>query len=141
MNIALFLTPKKEVVTLKHHYTIGEAMDVMSEYKYSSVPVIDRRGHYINTLSEGDILWYMNDHSHYSRSELSYISIRKLTRHHDIKPVSINAHMDSLIELVALQTFVPVIDDDNVFIGIIKRSDIINYTVSQLNEKTQIRVS
>jgi len=141
MNIALFLTPKREVVTLNHRFTIGEAMDVMSEFRYSSVPVIDRKGRFINALSEGDILWYMNEHPALTSYELDKINISKLKRHHNIKPVAIDAHMDSLIELVALQSFVPVVDDDNVFIGIIKRSDIIHYTVSQLKDKTKSMVS
>jgi len=141
MNIALFLTPKREVVTLNHRFTIGEAMDVMSEYRYSSVPVIDRKGRFVNALSEGDILWFMNEHPTLTSYEFDKISISKIKRHFDIKPVSINAHMDSLIDLVAAQSFVPVVDDNDVFIGIIKRSDIINYTVSLLNEKTTIKVS
>lgn len=141
MNIALFLTPKREVVTLNHRFTIGEAMDVMAEFRYSSVPVIDKKGRFVSTLSEGDILWFMNEHPGLTSYECDKINISKIKRFHDIKPVSINAHMDSLIDLVAAQSFVPVVDDDNVFIGIIKRSDIINYTVSLLNEKTTIKVS
>lgn len=141
MNIALFLTPKKEVVTLNYNYTIEEAMDVMSVHRYSSVPVIDRKGHFKNAISEGDILWYMNDHPQYSPKELAYTSIRKIKRHHDIQAVSINAHMDSLIDLVFTQSFVPVVDDDNVFIGIIKRSDIMHYTMVHLKENSKTLVS
>ena len=43
------------------------------------------------------------------------------------KPVSINADMESLLNLAINQNFVPVTDDEGIFIGIIKRSDIINY--------------
>lgn len=141
MNIALFLTPKNEVVTLNHHYTIEEAMEVMSINRYSSVPVIDSKGHFRNALSEGDILWYMKDHPHFGTKELLYTSIRKLKRHHNIKAVSINSDMDSLIDLVFTQSFVPVVDDDDVFIGIIKRSDIIHYNMSHLKDKTAELVS
>lgn len=141
MNIAFFLTPKKDVVTLKQNYTIKEAMEIMSQHKYTSVPVIDKRGHFVNTLSEGDILWYMNDHPQYPKSEIDRKHIRSIMRHHNTKPVLIDAHMDSLIELVSTQSFVPVIDDEGVFIGIIRRSDIISYTVSQLKSKTRELVS
>ena len=141
MNIALLLTPKKEVVTLNHHFTIEEAMEVMSVQRFSSVPVIDSHGHFRNALSEGDILWYMEEHSKYTRREMAYTSIRKIKRHHDIKAVSINANLESLIDLVYTQSFVPVVDDDNVFIGIIKRSDIIHYTMTHLKEKAESMVS
>lgn len=141
MNIALLLTPKKEVVTLNHHFTIDEAMEVMSVHRFSSVPVIDSHGRFKNALSEGDILWYMEDHPQFTRKDLAYTSIRKIKRHHDIKPVSINANLESLIDLVYTQSFVPVVDDDNVFIGIIKRSDIIHYTMAYLKKKAEVMVS
>lgn len=141
MNIALFLTPKKEVVTLNQTFTIGEAMDVMAEFRYTSVPVIDRKGRYVNALSEGDVLWFMTDHPEMTTYELEKISITKIRRHHQIKPVSINANMESLIDMAYLQSFVPVVDDDNVFIGIIKRSDIIQYTMSLLESRQRALVS
>ena len=42
--------------------------------------------------------------------------------------------MDSLIELAGMQSFVPVVDDGDIFIGIIKRSDIINYCYGALDK-------
>lgn len=141
MNIALFLTPKSEVVTLRHRYSLKEAMDTMAKFRYTSVPVIDRRGHYVNALSEGDLLYYINEHSSVGVQALEDVAIAQIKRHHKIRPVSINASMDSLIDLVAIQSFVPVVDDDNVFIGIIKRSDIINYAVDRMAEKQKVLVS
>ena len=35
--------------------------------------------------------------------------------------------VESLIDLAIKQNFVPVVDDDNVFIGIVTRKDIIQY--------------
>lgn len=34
----------------------------MEHYPYSAVPVIDRNGCYVGTLTEGDLLWYIKDH-------------------------------------------------------------------------------
>ncbi|MNG28564.1 hypothetical protein D3C84_1138430 [compost metagenome] len=42
-------------------------------------------------------------------------------------PVHVNADIRDLISLVKVQNFVPVIDDRNRFIGIVRRSDIIDY--------------
>ncbi len=44
--------------------------------------------------------------------------------------------MEDLILLAKNQNFVPVVDDQGIFIGIIKRSDIINYCADLLfNDK------
>ncbi len=141
MNIALFLTPKRDVVTLDYRHTIKEAMDIMEAYRYTSVPVLDQKGCFHSTLSEGDILWYMKDYGHRTLNELSNKSIKKIQRHHNIQPVSIDASMESLIDLVSAQSFVPVVDDEGIFIGIIKRSDIIAYTTSKLEKRTKSLVS
>ena len=50
------------------------------------------------------------------------------------KSVSINSDIESLINLAINQNFVPVTDDNGIFIGIIKRSDIINYCFNEINK-------
>jgi CBS domain-containing protein len=141
MNVAFFLTPKHEVVTLEKKLTIGQALEVMSKYKYTSVPVVDERGRYVNTLSEGDVLWYLREHSHFSIESIESQSIRKIKRHYDVNAISIDSSIDSIIEMASTQAFVPVVDDQKIFIGIIKRSDIIHYCVARLTKEGIMMVS
>ena len=51
------------------------------------------------------------------------------------KSVSINADVESIIRLATTQNFVPVVDDEGIFIGIIKRSDIINYCYNAIKKE------
>ena len=51
--------------------------------------------------------------------------ISKISRKLDNKPVSADAAMEDLIDKALNQNFVPVIDDQKNFIGIITRKDII----------------
>lgn len=132
MNVAFFLTPKNEVVSLEKNMTIEQAMDTMEAYRFTSVPVIDHRGRYISTLSEGDILWHLKDQEAQSFDVVNQHRIHTIKRHYKIKAVSIDADIDSLIDLAAVQAFVPVVDDSKTFIGIIRRSDIIQYCTSKM---------
>jgi len=50
----------------------------------------------------------------------------------DNSPVSVNANIEDLISKSMNQNFVPVIDDQKTFIGIIKRRDIIEYCYNKL---------
>mgnify|MGYP003301961550 CR=1 FL=1 len=50
-----------------------------------------------------------------------------IPRHFHYETVAIDQTMDSLIDASYRQSFVPVIDDTEAFIGLIKRSDIIRY--------------
>jgi hypothetical protein len=43
------------------------------------------------------------------------------------KPVRISCNMEDLVQTSVNQNFVPVLDDEDKFIGIIKRSAIIDY--------------
>ncbi|MDF1617574.1 CBS domain-containing protein [Petrocella sp. FN5] len=141
MNVAFFLTPKSEVITLEKKYTVGQALEVMKQHKYTSLPVLDEKGRYVDTLSEGDILWHLKDHCNYSIEIIEQQSLRKIKRHYNINAISIGSSIDSIIDMASTQAYVPVVDDQNIFIGIIKRSDIIHYCMTRINNKEATMIS
>ena len=131
MNIAFFITPKSDIVALKNNMTIRQALEIMSYHKYTAVPVINSRGEYMYTLSEGDILWHLTEKEDIMFKDTEKEMINDISRHREMDAVSINEDIDSLLECAIHQSFVPVVDDQDVFIGIIKRSDLIRYTVEK----------
>ena len=62
-----------------------------------------------------------------------YSSIPVLRKH--FEAVGINSSMESLIHRAVNQNFVPVVDDLNHFIGIVKRREIMNYLYRHANFK------
>lgn len=132
MNIASFLTPKSEVVYLKRKYSIKRSLEILSENKFTSVPVIDDEGKYVGAISEGDLLWFINERRDMRIEQVELFRIKDVPKRFDIKEVRIDARITSLVKLVETQNFVPVVDDEGVFIGIIKRSDILKITMKML---------
>lgn len=134
MNIAFFLTLKKDVAFLYDDYSIRQALEKMRHHGYSSIPVINRKGEYLGTVTEGDFLWFMLDESIEDTDGVSIYDAEelKLNRliHKERAAVRITATMDELLELAMRQNFVPVIDDEGKFIGIVTRRNIIRYFVS-----------
>ena len=61
MNIAYFLLPKNRVAYLRDDYTFRQGLEKMRHHGYRAIPVIDREGHYVGTVSEGDFLWKLLD--------------------------------------------------------------------------------
>ncbi len=55
------------------------------------------------------------------------VPILSVKRKRDNEPVAADANIEDLISKVMNQNFVPVIDDDERFIGIITRKDVIQY--------------
>jgi hypothetical protein len=70
-----------------------------------------------------------------SFAETHRVPLREVPLRLDHKAVRIDAQMADLIALVKVQNFVPVTDDMNRFIGIVRRSDIIDYCAGVLMEK------
>ncbi|GAK41487.1 CBS domain-containing protein [Paenibacillus urinalis] len=128
MNIAFFLLPKQEVATVTSDATLRQTLERMEYHRFTAVPILSKDGKYEGTVTEGDLLWHMKN----SRGEITFENASKYVlkdvplRLH-IKPVSIDANMEDLIKLAKVQNFVPVVDDMQRFIGIVRRSQIIEY--------------
>ena len=127
MNIAFFLTPKNEVIYEYLDATMRQVIEKMEHHGYTAIPLIDKEGKYVGTLTEGDLLWKLKNTPELNFINTENVKITDISRKRKHKSVSINADVESLISLAITQNFVPVVDDNGTFIGIIKRSDIINY--------------
>ena len=134
MNIAFFLTPKNEVIYSTVEASMRQVLEKMEYHTYTSIPLIDNNGKYVGAITEGDLLWKLKNTPGLTIEGTNKVSIRDIERHTKSHTVSINSNIMDLVDLVVSQNVVPVVDDDDIFIGIIKRSDIINYCSKALVE-------
>ena len=135
MNIAFFLTPKNEVVCENLEASMRQVMEKMEYHGYTAIPLIDKSGKYVGTLTEGDLLWKLKNTPELNFKNTETVAVSEIPRRVIHKSVSISADIESLINLAINQNFVPVVDDNGIFIGIIKRSDIINYCFKELKKR------
>lgn len=134
MNIMFFLKPKVELAYVYDYHTLRQAMEIMEYHKYSSVPMINKDGKYIGTITEGDVLWGLKSLNILNLKGAETIAITKLPRRLDYRPVRVDSDMEDLIERAMEQNFVPVVDDQGNFIGIITRKDIIGYCYDKIKK-------
>jgi CBS domain-containing protein len=132
MNVLFFLIPKNEVIYMKNNATMRQALEKMEFHRYSAIPLIDDEGRYVGTLTEGDLLWKLKNTPGLTFSNTNNISLTEVERHIKNYPVSIDAHIEDLLSRAIEQNFIPVVDDQNVFIGIVRRREILEYCVQQL---------
>lgn len=132
MNIAFFLLPKNEVIHLYPHSTMRQALERMEYHRYTAVPLLDQDGTYVGTITEGDLLWKLKNTEGLSFSNTHKVLLKDVPRRMNNQPVRIDAKVQDLIPLVTMQNFVPVVDDKNVFIGIIRRREVIEYCAELL---------
>ena len=127
MNVAFFLSPKSEIVYLTDTMTLRQAMEKMEYHRYQSLPIINDDGKYAGVVTEGDLLWAFKNRPGFSFTDAEKMMLSDIPRHFHYETVAIDQTMDNLIDASYRQSFVPVIDDKETFIGLIKRSDIIRY--------------
>lgn len=127
MNIAFFLIPKKDVIYMNINASMRQALEKMEYHSYTAIPLLDNQGRYAGTLTEGDLLWKLKNTPELTFSGTEHVFLRDLTLRIENSPVRISAQMEDLIPLAIAQNFVPVADDNGVFIGIIRRREIIEY--------------
>ena len=138
MNIAFLLTPKNEVIYEYLDVTMRQVIEKMEHHGYTAIPLIDKSGKYVGTLTEGDLLWKLKNTPELTFRNTECVKVSDIQRKIKHKSVSINADVESIINLATTQNFVPVVDDEGIFIGIIKRSDIINYCYNLIRKSSKI---
>ena len=110
MNILFFLKPKSEVAFIYDYSTLGQVLETM------------------------DILWGIKKYTNLNLKEAETIFIQDFPRKADYEAVSADADMEDLLQKAMNQNFVPVVDDQKKFIGIITRKSIIEYCYEKIKK-------
>lgn len=127
MNILFFLTPKSEVAYVQNDDTLRQVLEKIEYHKYTAIPMLNKNGKYVGTVTEGDLLRIIKEKYMLNLKDAESCAISRVPLRWKYQPVSIDCNMEDLIEVAMKQNFVPVVDDQDNFIGIIRRSDIIRY--------------
>ncbi len=126
-NILFFLTPKAMCAFVYDDYTIRQALEKMEIAGYSSLPILNKRGEYRGSITEGDLLWALKNICYMDMRQAEARRIMEIDRKKDNISVRVTTSMQDLVQRASTQNFVPVVDDKDAFIGLITRSAIIKY--------------
>ncbi len=128
MNVLSFLKPTHEVILLFNDETLKSALETMTKHRFTSIPVIDRTSNYVGTLTEGDILHFvLKNLDCLNENEMEKLHVSDIKRHRDYEAISVNATMPLLLSKAKNENFVPVLDQNDKFIGIVTRKKLIEY--------------
>ena len=124
MNVITLLTPKAQVAYLYEDCTARQGLEKLRSRGYTAVPVLNREGAYVGTVSEGDFLWSILENHNGDLQAMEQLPLKKLLRKGFNPPVNVLVTMEELLERAMQQSFVPVSDDRGAFIGIVTRQTI-----------------
>lgn len=131
MNLFFILKPKSTIVYLPDNITIRQGLEKFKAHSYTAVPVIDKDGKYVGTVSEGDFLWDILNKNTFDIKEKEKQNIKSIIRKNYNPAIKVDTTMETLFEMIQNQNFIPVVDDRNYFVGIITRKDIIQYLINK----------
>lgn len=121
MNLAFFLTPVARVACLEVRSVVADAVHALRQHRFTAVPLIDARGHYVGTLTEGDLLFYLAD----AGPPGDDVPLSQVPRRLDHHAVGVDTDIRQLLAVAAEQNFVPVVDSRGVLMGIVTRKAIL----------------
>ncbi|HEY0466891.1 MAG TPA: CBS domain-containing protein [Polyangiaceae bacterium] len=127
MQFAAFLTPKSEVVWVSASGSVEQALERMKPNGFAAVPILDDEGCYVGTLSTSDLMWFLlpagSAWQELARATAPLMVPRRLSG----LVVHVDASVSVLIKAAIEHSFVSVVDDRGVFVGIVRRRPVIEY--------------
>ena len=126
-SILFLLKPKGQICFLKYNWSLRQGLEKMKYYGYTAVPVIDCEGKYKGTVTEGDFLWHMLKKGETTVYDAENDHVSDIVRLQFNPAVNAYCGISILVERIMNQNFVPVVDDQNVLMGIITRQDVMKY--------------
>lgn len=131
MNIAFLLKPKSQVAHLVEGSSFRQGMEKLRRHGYTAIPVISKDGRYLGCISEGDFLWNIMSLGSLETHDLEQARIDDIISEDRMPPVRVTANAEELLTRALEQNFVPVVDDRDIFVGIITRRAILSYCIEQ----------
>ena len=135
MNILFFIITKDKTHYVLSSFSLRQTIEKMESCGYTSLPIINEKGEYIATITEGDILRYIKRNNNLTLKNSEKVNILSLPIKKEVRSIKVYSNIEDLIDIALDQNFVPIVDDSNIFIGIITRKAIINYFAKNHNLK------
>ena len=134
MNVAFFLIPKSHVAYLTEGSSFRQGMEKLRRYGYTAIPVVAGDGRYLGSISEGDFLWNIMSLGSIAFEDLEEASIDQIVSSRT-PPVGVNTPVEELMERLLDQNFLPVVDDRDMFVGIVTRRSVMEYLMGRRGEE------
>ena len=129
MNVISMLTLKAHLAFLYDDFTVRQGLEKLQRSGYTALPVLSREGVYMGTVTEGDFLWSILDRGDNSMRAQERVKLKTILRPDFNPAVGIGVGMEELVERAMKQSFVPVVDDRGMLVGIVTRQSIIRHLV------------
>lgn len=130
-----YLTPAEDLALVMSNHKVGHVMLLLTRNGYSRIPVMSTDKRYMGTISMADILAYQAEKV-LSEVDLMELEIIEMLNH-KIEILTDDADLTEILHKIVDFPFLPVIDQQGIFLGIITRKKVLKSINSLLHNFTQ----
>lgn len=135
-----FLTPAEKLAALIDSHNADHAILVLSQITYSRIPVVTYDRRFVGTIGLRDILAYQMEQG-LTDEQMALTDIVHMTKK-DVAVVAPDYNITEVLHKLVDEPFLPVVDDEGMFQGIITRKSIlkaVNALLHEFNKEYEIR--
>ena len=135
-----FLTPAENLAVLIDTHNADHAILLLSQMTYSRVPVVTDKRKFVGTIGLRDILAYQMEKG-LSQEAMADTDIVHMTKK-NVAVVEPDYQLTDVLHKLVDESFLPVVDKDGVFQGIITRKSIlkaVNALLHDFSKEYEIR--
>lgn len=135
-----FLIPADRVAQVQASNPLTHAFLVLTKVRYSKIPVLDSQSHILGLLTMPMITDAMIELDDLSFDPIASLTVADVMQT-EFDTIQNNADMDTILHLLVDNPFLPVVDAQNVFQGILTRREMMkafNYVAHNIEKDYQI---
>ena len=135
-----FLTPAENLAALIDTHNADHAILVLSQITYTRIPVVTFDKRFVGTIGLRDILAYQMEQG-LTDEQMEKTDIVNMTKK-DVAVVSPDYTLTDVLHKLVDESFLPVVDKDGIFQGIITRKSIlkaVNALLHDFSKEYEIR--
>lgn len=130
-----YLIPSKDLAIVVDTDNMDHVLLLMTSNGYSRIPVITKEKHYCGTVSISDMMHYQGEHN-LADWELSQTDVA-VAVNDKVETILLDASLTEIMHKLVDNPFLPVLDKDQHFMGIITRKSILKAVNALLHDFTE----
>lgn len=130
-----YLIPSKDLAIVVDTHNMDHVLLLMTSNGYSRIPVITKEKHYCGTVSISDMMHYQGEHN-LADWELSQTDVA-VAVNDKVETILSDASLTEIMHKLVDNPFLPVLDKDQHFMGIITRKSILKAVNALLHDFTE----
>lgn len=134
------LVPADNVATLTDTNNLEHALLVLTNIGFSRIPVLNKEQQLVGLISLSTVVAEMFDTEEFNPDRLTHMTVGDVMDT-ETKAIELPYDMERILHLLVDVNFIPVMDHNQIFMGIVTRKEIlksVNHTVHELEARYDV---